>query len=100
MKEVVKTLEKVAKTVLEWGMLNPVTYNTSKTEAELFSKSHRQRLNKQLQEAKIKIGNEKIPFNKGATLWLGVWLDSQLKFTSHINERVKRARTAEIQIRD
>ena len=29
----------------------------------------------------------------------GVWLDSQLKFTSHINERVRRARTAEIQIR-
>ena len=31
--------------------------------------------------------------------WLGMWLDSQLKFTSHINERVKRARTAEIQIK-
>ena len=30
---------------------------------------------------------------------MGVWLDSQLKFTSHINERVRRARTAEIQIR-
>ena len=28
-----------------------------------------------------------------------VWLDSQLKLTSHINERVKRARTAEIQIK-
>lgn len=26
-------------------------------------------------------------------------LDSQLKFTSHINERIKRARAAEIQIK-
>ncbi len=45
------------------------------------------------------MGDEKISFNKEATRWLGIWLDSQLKFTSHINERVKRARTAEIQIK-
>lgn len=36
---------------------------------------------------------------KEATRWLGVWLDSQLKLTSHINERVRRARAAEIQIK-
>lgn len=51
-------------------MLNAVTYNISKTEVVRFSKSHRQRLSKQLQEAKIKVGNEKILFNKGATRWL------------------------------
>ncbi len=99
-KETVKALEKVAKEVIEWGRLNAVTYDTSKTETVLFSKSHRQRLNKQLREAKIKVGNEKISFNKEATRRLGVWLDSQLKFTSHINERVKRARTAEIQVKE
>ena len=98
-KEVVKTLENVAKAVLEWGKQNAVTYDVSKTEAVLFSKSHRQRLSKQLREAKIKVGDEKISFNKEATRWLGIWLDSQLKFTSHINERVKRARTAEILIK-
>ncbi len=96
-KEVVKTLENVARVVLEWGRQNAVTYDVSKTEA--FSKSHRQRLNKQLREAKIKVGDKNISFNKEATQWLGVWLDSQLKFTSHINERVKRARTAEILIK-
>ena len=97
--EIAKTLETVATSVLRWGLTNAVTYDTSKTEAVLFSKSHCQRLNKQLRKTKIKIGNEKIMFNKGATRWLGIWLDSQLKFTSHINERVKRARTAEIQIK-
>ena len=56
-------------------------------------------INKQLREAKIKVGTDSISFNKEATRWLGVWLDSQLKFTSHINERVRRARTAEIQIK-
>ena len=97
--EIVRSLEKVAKEVVEWGKQNAVTYDTSKTKAVLFSKSHRQRLNKQLQEAKIKVDTEIISFNKEATRWLGVWLDSQLKFTSHINERVRRARTAEIQIK-
>ena len=45
------------------------------------------------------MGSERIAFNKEATRWLGVWLDSQLKFTSHINERVRRARNGEIQIK-
>ena len=98
-KDIAQSLEKVAKTALEWGMANTVTYNTAKTEVILFSKSRRQRLNKQLQETKIKVGKEKIRFNKEATRWLDVWLDSQLKFTSHINERVRRARIAEVQIK-
>lgn len=63
----VKALGKFVKAVIEWGTQNAVTYNTSKTEAVFFSKSHRQRLNKQLQEIKIKVGNEKIRFNKEAT---------------------------------
>ena len=99
-KEIVEALEKVAQEVIELGRLNAVTYDTSETEAVFFSKYHRQRLNKQLREAKIKVDAEKISFNKEATRWLGVWPNSQLKFTSHINERVRRARTAEIQIKE
>lgn len=82
----IKSLEEVAQTALEWGTLNAVTYDTSKTEAVLFSKSHRQRLSRQLRETKLKVVNEQISFNKEATRWMGVWLDSQLKFTSHINK--------------
>ncbi len=37
-KVLVKTLENVAKAVLEWGRLNAVTYDVSKTEAVLFFK--------------------------------------------------------------
>ncbi len=66
-KVVVKSLKEDAHTVLEWGLLNAVTYDTSKTEAVLFSKSHRQRLSKQLREIKLKVGNERISFNKEAT---------------------------------
>ncbi len=45
-KEIVEALEKVAKEVIEWGRQNAVTYDISKMEALLFSRSHRQRLNK------------------------------------------------------
>ncbi len=68
-KEVVKTLEEIACTVLEWGTLNAVTYDTVKTEAVLFSKSHRQRLSEQLRETKLKVGNERISFNKPPRFW-------------------------------
>ena len=30
--------------------------------------------------------------------WLDIWLDSQLKFIYHINERVKKAQIVEIHI--
>ena len=46
--EIVKSLEKVAKEVIEWRKQNAVTYDMSKTETILFSKSHQQQLNKQL----------------------------------------------------
>ena len=98
-KELAKTLGQVAQVVLEWGKFNAVTYDIAKTEAVLFSKSYCQRLNKQIAVVNIKIGTEKIKFNKEATRWLGIWFDSQLKFTVHINEKVQRARTAEIQIK-
>ena len=75
-KEVAKVLENVAQVVLEWGKLNAVTYDVSKIEAVLFSKLHWQRLNKQLQKATVKVGDKKVSFNKKATYWLGVWLDS------------------------
>ena len=47
-KEIVKAFEKVAKEVIEWGRLNKVTYDISKTEAVLFSKPHWHRLSNQL----------------------------------------------------
>ena len=75
-KDITRSLKKVAKTALDWGIANAVTHDMSKTEAMLFSKSQRQQLSKQLQRTKIKVGNEKIRFNKEATRWLGVWLDS------------------------
>lgn len=47
-KGIVKVLKKVDKKVIKQGRQNAVTYDTSKIEAVLFSKSHRQQLIKQL----------------------------------------------------
>lgn len=41
-KEISQALGKVASTVLHWGSINAVTYDTSKTKSVLFSKSHHQ----------------------------------------------------------
>lgn len=77
--------------MLRWGKLNTATYNVLLTKAVFFLKSHQQRLNKQFRKAEVKVELEKVSFNKEAIYWLEIWLNSQFKFTSHINEKVKIA---------
>lgn len=64
--EIFQVLDIVASTVLHWGSINVIIYDTSKTEAMPFFRSHCQKLNKQLREADIKVGNKKIKFSKEA----------------------------------
>lgn len=97
--EVGKILEKAGKSALEWEANNLVTYDTSKTEAILFSKARPQKLAKQLFETQLTIDGEIILFNKNATRWLRIWLDNQLSFTAHVNERMEKARAAEVNIK-
>ena len=42
---------------------------------------------------------KRIKFNKEATRWLRIWLDSQLKFTAYINKRLTKAKSVKIQIK-
>ena len=97
--KIAKALEKVGNLIVEWGKRNAVTYDTAKTELVLFSRARQRRLNQHLRETTVLVGGERIKFNKDATRWLGIWLDSQLKFTAHINERLTKAKTAEIQVK-
>ena len=71
----------------------------SKTEAILFSKARRQKLTRQLSEAELKVGGQTVLFNKEATRWLGIWLDTHLNFAFHVNERMKKAKAAEFNIK-
>ena len=63
-KEISQTIEKLVFTVLHWGSTNAIIYDISKTKAVLFSKSHRQRLSRQLREVEIKVVTRKISSTK------------------------------------
>ena len=96
--KIAKTLEKFGQIALKWGANNAVTYDIGKTEAVLFAKARRQKL-AELLKTRLRIGREIVHFKKEATRWLGVWLNSQLNFPFHVNERMKKAKAVEVQIK-
>lgn len=55
-RELAKILGQVAMVVLNWRKSNVFTRDLAKTEAVLFSKSHRQRLNKRIAKVNLKLG--------------------------------------------
>ena len=47
------------------------------------------RRKKKVPTAEVTVGASHVPFNKMATRWLGVWLDSQLTLRDHHATRLK-----------
>jgi hypothetical protein len=66
----------------QWLLANKLTLNTSKTEYMIVGS--RQRVSKIDDEAEIKLGDNKIK-KVSETKTLGVIVDDQLKWNSHIN---------------
>jgi hypothetical protein len=94
--EIAETLEKCAKIATRWAEQNAVELDIAKTEAILFAKKNQQRKRKK----KINIGNgNSISFNKGATRWLGFWMDSALNFNDHFTKRMAKGRQTEAEIK-
>jgi ribonuclease HI len=94
--EIVETLEKCAKITTQWVEQNAVEFDIAKTEAILFVKKNQQRKRKK----KINIGNgNSIFFNKGATRWLGFWMDSALNLNDRFTKRMAKARQREAEIK-
>ena len=73
---------------LRWAASNGVDFDHGKTEAVMF---HRK---KTAPTATVKVGTSSVPFNKEATRWLGVWLDSQLTLKEHHAIRAKEGSKA------
>jgi len=71
------TQETWAALPLEWVANNGVAFDHGKTETALFHKVRTAPV------AAVKVGGRNSPFNKEATRWLGVWLDSQLTLKEH-----------------
>ena len=93
--EVASKLEKCAAASLRWAEDNAVRFETSKTEAILFS---RKRKHRQCQRG-IRVGDQMVRFAPGATRWLGIWLDSALTLQENRRRRIGKTRQAKAKIR-
>ena len=80
---------------MAWAEGNAVRFETSKTEAILFSrrKAHHRC------SAPIRVGDQTVRFAPEAARWLGIWLDSELRLVENRHRRIARARQAEAQLR-
>jgi len=88
-------LSEAATAAMEWAGQNGVAFDHGKTEAALFWRKRKMHEAK----AKVKVGDNEVPFNKEATRWLGVWLDSQLTLKEHHATRLKNGRNALTRLR-
>jgi len=89
--EVAGKLSLAAAAAIEWAGKNGVAFDHGKTEAAIFWRKKRKGTQT---EAQVKVGDKEIPFNRAATRWLGVWLDSQLTLKEHHATRLKSGRNA------
>jgi len=92
--EVTAKLEACAAAAGEWAQANAVSFGEGKTEAILFRKGR-----KEMPARKIQVGNHQMAYNKEATRWLGVYLDSSLTLKEHHRTRMRKARQAEARLR-
>ena len=74
--EVAVKLSEAAGVVCEWASRNGVTFDHQKSEAILFSRRRSEPV------ATVSARGREIQFNKEATHWLGLWLDSHLTLRS------------------
>ena len=91
--KVAANLSGAAAAAIDWAANNGVAFDHGKTEAAIF---HRK---KSTPTATVMVGNNAVPFNKEATRWLGIWLDSQLTLKEHHATRLKDGRNALTRLR-
>jgi len=77
----------------EWARVNGVTFDHHKSEAMLFSRQRKG------PTATVEAGGREIEFNKEATRWLGIWLDSHLTLRDHQRVMMKKGRKAMTRLR-
>jgi hypothetical protein len=92
-REVAERLSKASKAACSWAGSNGGYFDHQKTEALFLSQRRRG------PTATIESDGRQVPFNKKATRWLGVWLDSQLTLKEHQKTMLKKGRKAFAQVR-
>jgi hypothetical protein len=98
--QVVMTLERCTAQSIDWASRRGLQNDAAKTEEALFTpwRGHKIHL-RQKQTAKIQAGNWFTWFNRQATRWLGVCLDTHLTVKEHHNRCMKTARAADATLR-
>jgi len=86
-------LSAAAAASIDWAAANGVAFDYGKTEAALFHKK------RTAPTATVAVGTSEVPFNKGATRWLGIWLDAQLSLKEHHATRMKEGSKAMTRLR-
>ena len=95
-REISGLLGRAARLAMRWGQSNAATFEVDKTEAILLSRSRRHWKDKTRET--VKVGNSTIGYNRGATRWLGIWIDSRLSFRENASISASRARRAEARL--
>ena len=72
---------------------NAVSFELSKAEAILLSRSRRHWKGRAM--SGVRVHDRVIPYNRRATRWLGIWIDSRLSFKDNVIASETRARKAE-----
>ena len=96
-RELTEHIERAGITAIEWGQQNCLVFDHAKTETVAFTK--RRKIRSHIHQASAKIKDVTIKFNKEATRWLGVWLDSALNFREHKDTYLQKERRAEARLK-
>jgi hypothetical protein len=93
----IQKLQRWARLTTEWAEVNAVEFDIDKTEAILFP----QKRNHQGSKVKIvvKVGENKVAFDKKPTRWLGIQLDRKLTFQHYHEVVMTKARRVQYRIR-
>jgi hypothetical protein len=95
--ECTQRLEGCAREAQIWARENASQFDIKKTEAILFT---RKRSNKEPKmKVKIRVGSHEVQYNKEATRWLGVWLDSMLMLNDHTKKIFAKPTKAQNRVR-
>jgi len=88
--ECTQQLEKCAAETTIWAKKTACQFDIEKTEVMLFT---RQRSNQEPKmNARLRVANHEVSYNKEATRWLGVWLDDMLTLNDHTKKTLEKAR--------
>lgn len=87
LEEGTRDLDCIAKDAMQWVSDNKVDFEVSKTEVLVFSR--RRKTLQAIKDAAVRAGGQTFTIKQETTKWLGFWLDSNLSFKAHFENRIR-----------